>query len=418
MSQAHTSQRKRATTNQNQGTDTEAAQTGGDSRQNLDELSQESTNLTRGQVGVRVLLALGLLYILICAVGLIGTGFGNLGEDTASGLFDFAVNPVVGLAVGILATSVIQSSSTTTAIAVTAVGTGALPLSVAIPIIMGANVGTSVTNTLASLGFVGTKNEFRRAFSAATVHDFFNLFAVALLLPLEMLFHPLERLAELITGPLSGIQTTDPRDADVVSMVTDPVVNGLAWVLGLPGEAFGAVLQILGGVALIFLSVRYLGKLLQTLMVGKAKKILHKTVGGTPPVAMGAGALVTVLAQSSSVTTSVLVPFAGSGALTTRQIYPVTLGANIGTTTTALIAAMAVTGENATIALQAALIHLLFNLLGILLIYVVPFLRNIPLACATWIGSVAAERKWVAAAWIIAAFLVAPGAVVLISAVL
>lgn len=390
----------------------------GDSRQDLEELSQETTDLSRGQIAIRVVAAIGLLYVLVCAVGLISEGFGNLGEDAASNLFEFAVNPVVGLAVGILATSLIQSSSTTTAITVTAVGTGALPLNVAIPIIMGANVGTSVTNTLASLGFVGTKAEFRRAFSAATVHDFFNLFAVALLLPLEMLFHPLERIAEWISGPLSGIQTTDPDEADVLSMITDPAVDGLAWILGLPGANIGAVLQILGGVVLIFLSVRYLGKVLQALIVGKAKSILHKTIGGAPPVAMGAGALVTVMAQSSSVTTSILVPFAGSGALTTRQIYPVTLGANIGTTATALIAAMAVVGDNATVALQAALVHLFFNLLGIFLIYVLPFLRNLPLNCATWLGAVAAERKWVAALWVIVAFLLIPGLVILISVVI
>lgn len=381
-----------------------------DVQHDLDELRQDDAlQLSRNQVLWRALGAVGLLYLLVCAVGLIGDGFGNLGSDTASNLFEFAVNPVVGLAVGILATSLIQSSSTTTAIAVTAVGTGALPLSVAVPIIMGANVGTSVTNTLASLGFVGTKAEFRRAFSAATVHDFFNLLAVALLLPLEMLFQPLERVANVITGPLSGVQTADPDDADVVSMVTDPVVDGLAWVLGLPGGVVGAIMQILGGIVLIFLAVRYLGKLLQSLMVGKAKRILHKTVGGAPPVAMGAGALVTVLAQSSSVTTSVLVPFAGSGALTTRQIYPVTLGANIGTTATALIAAMAVTGEHSTVALQAALVHLLFNLFGIFLIYVLPLLRNVPLVAATWLGRVASDRKWIAAAWVITAFLVLPG---------
>lgn len=386
-----------------------------DVRDDFDALHDEESNLTPRQMAVRVVAALGLLYLLVCAVGLIGDGFGNLGEDTASNLFDFAVNPFVGLAVGILATSVIQSSSTTTAIAVTAVGSGSLPLSVAIPIIMGANVGTSVTNTLASLGFVGSKREFRRAFSAATVHDFFNLLAVVILLPIELLFHPLQRLAEWVTGPLSQIRTTDPDQADWLSAITDPVVGALGGLLGLPGGTLGAVLEILGGVVLIFLAVRYLGKVLQAIIVGRAKKILHKTVGGAPPVAMGAGALITVLAQSSSVTTSVLVPFAGSGALTTRQIYPVTLGANVGTTATALIAAMAVTGDNATIALQAALAHLMFNLFGILIIYVLPWLRWIPLACANWLGEVAAERKWVAAVWIASAFLAAPALIILVS---
>src|SRR5699024_1189617 len=265
-----------------------------------------------------------------------------LGEDTAQGLFDFATNPLIGLFVGILVTAIIQSSSTTTTLVVTAVGTGMMPVSVAIPMIMGANIGTSVTNTLASLGHVGDKGEFRRAFAASTVHDFFNLTAVAILLPLEMLFHPLERLSGWMAGLAYGTVLPDPENADVIGAVSSPVVDALGTdgALGVfGGGTVSAVAMIVLGVALIFVAVRYMGKLLQVLMVGRAKSILERTVGGNPLVAMGAGAGVTAVVQSSSVTTSMLVPFAGSGALTTRQIYPLTLGANVGTTVTALLAA-------------------------------------------------------------------------------
>ncbi len=367
---------------------------------------------------VLTLLAIGTLYMLIVAIGVIGDGFKGLGKDAAEGLFDFATNPFIALFVGVLATAIIQSSSTTTTLVVTAVGAGALPIEVAVPMIMGANIGTSVTNTLASFGHAGHKDEFRRAFAASTVHDFFNLFAVIILLPLEILFHPIQRSAEWVSEQLFGTVLPDPGQADLVGTLTDPVVDvlGMSGLMGLlPGsDVVAGTLTILLGVAMIFFAVSWLGKILQLIMVGKAKAILEKSVGGHPLTAMGAGMLVTIAVQSSSVTTSVMVPFAGSGALTTRQIYPLTLGANVGTTVTALIAAMAVTGDGAKLALTIALVHTLFNVFGILIIYGLPFLRSLPLIGAETLAKVAAERKIYAVAWVLTVFIIIPALAIFI----
>ena len=228
-----------------------------------------------------------------------------------------------------------------------------------------------MTNTLASFGHAGHKDEFRRAFAASTVHDFFNLFAVIILLPLEIFFQPIQRSAEWVSDQLFGTILPDPGNADLIGGLTDPVVDliGMNGLMGMmPGsDVVDGALTILVGVAMIFFAVAWLGKILQLIMVGRAKAILEKSVGGHPLTAMGAGALATVLVQSSSVTTSVMVPFAGSGALTTRQIYPLTLGANVGTTITALIAALAVTGDGAKPALTIAIVHTLFNVFGIII---------------------------------------------------
>lgn len=360
---------------------------------------------------------LATLYLLIVAIGVIGDGFKGLGKDTAQSLFDFATNPFIGLFVGILATAIIQSSSTTTTLVVTAVGAGALPVEVAVPMIMGANIGTSVTNTLASLGHIGNKAEFRRAFAASTVHDFFNLTAVAILMPLELLFQPIQRSAGWLAHQMYGTVLPEPGDADVIGMLTKPVVDliGMNGLLGaIDGGVISAALTITVGIAAIFLTVHWLGKILQILMVGRAKEILEKSVGGHPVTALAAGAGVTAVVQSSSVTTSVMVPFAGSGALTTKQIYPLTLGANIGTTITALIAAMAVTGQGAELALQIALVHFLFNVYGVFIIYVLPFLRPVPLVCAEFLAKVATEHKPLALAWIVTVFLAIPALAILI----
>ncbi|MAP30703.1 MAG: sodium:phosphate symporter, partial [Pseudomonas sp.] len=102
------------------------------------------------------LAVLGLIYVLICAVSMIGSGFKAATGGQAQELFSFASNPYVGLVIGIVATALIQSSSTVTSLIVGMVA-GGLPVGIAIPMIMGSNVGTTVTNTLVSLGHVRDK---------------------------------------------------------------------------------------------------------------------------------------------------------------------------------------------------------------------------------------------------------------------
>jgi hypothetical protein len=126
-------------------------------------------------------------------------------------------------------------------------------------------------------------------------------------------------------------------------------------------STLGPLFTIVIGAGLILAAVHYLGKLLKLLMVGQARDILIKAVGRNAYLAMASGMGVTVLTQSSTITTSVLVPFAGAGILTPAQIYPVVVGANLGTTFTTVFAAFAVVGQDAKIGLQAAFVHLLYN---------------------------------------------------------
>ncbi|MFQ5866337.1 MAG: Na/Pi symporter, partial [bacterium] len=135
----------------------------------------------------RVILLFVLLYLFILSIKMMGTAFKLFGKDFAEQLIATTSNPYVGLLIGILTTSVIQSSSTTTSLVVGLVGAGALTISNAIPIIMGSNIGTSITNTIVSMGHVSRSNEFRRAFAGSTVHDFFNLITVVILFPLQLM---------------------------------------------------------------------------------------------------------------------------------------------------------------------------------------------------------------------------------------
>ncbi|RHZ90428.1 Na/Pi cotransporter family protein, partial [Cereibacter sphaeroides] len=91
-----------------------------------------------------------------------------------------------------------------------------------------------------------------------------------------------------------------------------------------------------------------------------------------------------------------------------RQIYPFTLGANIGTTLTALIASFAFEGELATIALTAGLVHFFYNVLAVSLIFGIPGLRYLPVRGAEWLATLATKRKIYAVAWVLGVFLVLP----------
>lgn len=367
-------------------------------------LPQQSTVSSQWLAWLSVIV---LVYLLLAAVGAIGDGFKIATGENAKELFGFATNPLIALMIGVVATASIQSSSTVTSIVVGMVA-GGLPLVIAIPMVMGANIGTSLTSTIVSLGHIRVGAEFRRAFAAATVHDSFNLIAVAILLPIEVLFHPLQRLAEATAGWLLTDANLSMKDVNFMKQMLSPASELLSVVPSwFPGVWSGVVL-ILIGVALILFVVTTIGKILRQLMVGRAKAIMHAAVGRGPFSGMLSGGLVTVAVQSSSTTTALIVPLAGSGVFSLRQIYPFTLGSNVGTTITALLAATAVSGPMATFALQIALIHLYFNLTAILMIYGLPFMRPVPPCIAEELATLAQRNKLYVVAYILSVFFVLP----------
>jgi len=358
-----------------------------------------------------------LIYLLLAAVGAIGEGFKLVTGSGARELFAFATNPMIALIIGIVATALVQSSSTVTSIIVGMVA-GGLPLGIAIPMVMGANIGTSLTSTLVSLGHVRDGDDFRRAFAAATVHDCFNIIAVAVLLPLELAFGFLLSGAEYLGTLLLGDANLSMKDANFMKVLLAPAGDLLqlatAW---LPTVGAGIALIAIG-IGLILYVVTAVGRLLRQLMVGRAKQIMHASVGRGPLSGMFSGGIVTMLVQSSSTTTSLMVPLAGSGVFSLRQVYPFTLGANVGTTITALLAATAISGPTALLALQIALVHLLFNIGAIVIIYGVPLWRDLPVHTAEWLANLAQRNKLYVAAYILGVFFVVPLTVIGVSALL
>ena len=355
---------------------------------------------------LRALFVIALLYLFLTGVELLGGGFKNLGKDLVDGLFEGVSNPVGGLFVGLLATVLVQSSSVSTSVIVGLVAAGVVNTGDAVPMIMGANLGTTVTNTLASLGHVRHDVEFKRAFAAATVHDFFNILAVIVFLPIELITGYLSSTATWLTDTLIGSSGSDFK-----SPLKEAVKLPAKWVkellssMGSHGDIKG-VLMIAIGLLFIFISLAYITKNMRLLVADRVETAINHALGaGSGMVAILLGAIITISVQSSSITTSVLVPLAASGVLTLQNIYPVTLGANVGTTVTALLASLA-TGSPA--AVTVAIVHTLFNISGIIVFYPFQKLRQIPINLANRIADVAVERRSLALAYTLIAFVIVP----------
>ena len=361
----------------------------------------------------RALLVTVMLYVFLIGVALLEVGIAGLGEGFTSGLLERVANPVAGLFAGVLFTVLVQSSSVSTATIVALVGGGTIPLELAVPMVMGANIGTTVTNTLAALGNIRRPDEFRLGFAGATMHDFFNVIAVAVLLPLELLTGFLTRTAVWLTGILRGTEVAEVGSSPIRTAVKLPVgvlEDGFA-ALPLPGVAIAVLILVLG-LGLIFLALGTITKNMRQLVAGSVERAMNRVIGkGGGSIGILVGMLVTFSVQSSTITTSILVPLVAAGILTLRNAYPVTLGANIGTTITGLLASLAVLRPEG---LTIALVHTLFNLTAIALIYPVERIRYIPVDLAVRLSKQATEHRSLVAAYVLGLFIVIPALGVLI----
>uniref|UniRef100_H2YZA2 Uncharacterized protein n=1 Tax=Ciona savignyi TaxID=51511 RepID=H2YZA2_CIOSA len=442
---------------------------------------------------LKVIVVLGCLYLFICSLVLMAESLNVLAGRVAVDVFTsnvFLSNPITGLIIGILVTVIIQSSSTSTTIVIAMVASNVISVQKGIPIVMGANIGTSVTNTAVALTLSAKKEEFRKAFSGATVHDCFNILSVVVLLPLEIVSKYLESLSGAVIRSLGPIEGSGaPR---LLRTLVQPVVDNLIHVnltvqkriatglyvepdsslvavscssrlkkylilfcitqmvqtqldiccrhfeqfhwnqydrgvsgycdrsdflfakTGWTDGAVGGVLFFMSAVILIS-CLLIMVKVLTSSLKGSFKKLIRKAINTNLPkpfgwlssyIALFVGCGVTMLIQSSSVVTSTLTPLVGLGLVKLKRMYAVTVGANMGTTLTAVLAALATGNSNA---LQLAFCHFFFNINGFLLWYPLPFMRRIPMRAAKGLGNVTAKYRWFSVFYVICVFFIIPG---------
>ncbi|XP_038077506.1 sodium-dependent phosphate transport protein 2A-like [Patiria miniata] len=425
----------------------------------IQQLGVKWSDLTTGGKAHRVLVdwvlkpvcILALLYLFICSLDLMSSAFRLLGGKEAGEVLsenELLSNPICALMIGILATVLVQSSSTSTSIVVSIVAAGILEVKPAIFIIMGANIGTSVTNTIVSLTQSGNRNEFRRAFAGATIHDMFNWLSVIVLLPLEVTTHYLYHLTNAIVEGFH-IQGTSGAKVELLKVLTKPfskliisidskVVSKIATGelnatdakllkkgnylfryiadAGLSERAVGGILLVLS-LTMLCICLVLMVKLLHSCLKGRIANIIQKTINSdlpgpfayfTGPLAIIVGAGITFIVQSSSVFTSAMTPLVGLGVIKLDRMFPLTLGSNIGTTATGILAALASSGDKLDNSIQIALCHLFFNISGILIWYPLPFMRKVPINLAKMLGNTTAKYRWFAIFYLVVMFFLLP----------
>lgn len=374
----------------------------------------------QSSVYVRVTGLLLLVFAFLLGVHGFGDGFRLLGSGVLDSFFRATENPFVGLMAGVLATSIVQSSSVTTSLVVGLVAApeNALPLANAIPMVMGANFGTTITNTAVSLGHLGRRDEFRRAFAVSTCDDFFEILSVSIILPLEwstgFLQHSATFAASLLVG-FGGAEYHSPLGA-LLDFGLEPLQALLAACL--PAESWRALGLILVSGALVFGALLNIVRAMREWTGTAVQRAVSNALGKSAARGFGIGVATTAVVQSSSITTSLLVPLAGAGVLSLEQAFPIVLGANVGTTFTALMAALAASGPNAKAGLTIAIVHALYNLTGTAIFLPFRVMRQLPLGCARWLAKRAAASPPQAFAYVAAIFYGLPASVAGIVALL
>lgn len=337
------------------------------------------------------------LLLFIFAIDLLTVAMGSINSGVALEILQATKNPFVSLFIGLLVTALIQSSSTVTASLVAIVASGNLTLQQAVPIVLGANIGTTLTSTLVSFSYITNKKVFRRALSAGIVHDIFNVLSVILLFPLELYFGFLSGIAEKIAGFFAF---DNAFEGPIVynRMFTRSATEWIVNQIHIP------FLTMILSVFLVFFAIKILSTAMYRSFVKDSFEDINKLIFQNTGLSFFYGIFFTAAVQSSTVTTSLVVPLVANKKVTLSKVFPFIMGANIGTTITAVIAS--IYKPEAAIAL--AIVHVLFNSFGALIFLPFPELRKIPVWLANYMGRKSVQNRIFGFAYILLMFFIVP----------
>lgn len=348
---------------------------------------------------LRIFLIFSIIILFLLAIDLMIYALSSIGLGAARELIKVAEIPFISLFIGLLTTALIQSSSTVTSIAVAMVASGTISLNMGIFVIMGANIGTTLTSDIISLSYITSKSKFRLALSAGVVHDFFNILTTIVIFPLEYYYKILSGSAMYITN-LLGVEpmTPDMGLTKPVYSIIKPLTVGIANLVN--NDWIIAIL----GIFLLFASIKLFSKYSYKLLIGKSKDKMKSYIFSNPFKSFSWGLLLTGALQSSSITTSLSVPLVATRKVTLSSVFPFIMGANIGTTITALLAAI----FKSEAAVSLAIAHLIFNFIGVLVFLPYGRIRNFPVRLAREFGILASDNRLIGFFYIILTFFLIP----------
>lgn len=358
-----------------------------------------NNNDSSWQIVKTIFYIISTLVFFLLSIDLLVTALGHVGKDTAQLILEVTANPFVSLFIGLLITALIQSSSTTTSMIVAMVAAGSLEMHQALPMIMGANIGTTITSNLVSLSFISKKEVFSRAFSSATLHDHFNILTTIVLFPLQYKYNFLGFLSDKVTSLFSIDQ------ANSTQAMSEGLIKG-KWILSefVMNVVENPIIALILAVILVFVSIKLFTKIIYKLIIGSAQLKFEKLIFNNKAKSFGWGAMITAGMQSSSVTTSLVVPMVAAGKIKLGHVHSFIVGANVGTTITALLAALFKSPE----AVSIAVAHLMFNSIGTIIWLVMPGLNKFPVAMAEKLGMLTMKYRMMSLVYIIITFFLLP----------
>jgi len=321
-----------------------------------------------------------------------------IGESYIRHTFLQIYNPFIGLFVGLLATALLQSSTLITSLAIALVASGTLSIQNAVTIVMGANLGTTITCMLVSFGHVMRKKEFRKALAGSMLHVIFNLLPIIIIFPLEFYGGLLSDLSIKVASWVAGEKAILPfKGAFLNEYFIKPVLQYLSI------ESNPIVFLVLS-VALVFLCIRLFIMMFKKVIVNDFTTRVKNVFWATKWKGFLWGTLITALVHSSTIVTSFLVTLIGSNKLSLRQAFPLIMGANLGTTVTALTASF---GKSEA-AISIAFAHFFFNLISVLLVLPFPWLQNKIISLCRRLGRLTMQYRLAGFIYVLIVFFLIP----------
>ncbi|HPI11777.1 MAG TPA: Na/Pi symporter [Catalimonadaceae bacterium] len=328
----------------------------------------------------QAMLTLFLFILFLIALELITSACRELGADYTQGILLLTSNPLVLLFIGLLATAIIQSSSTITASLVAMVTANIISLEAAVPVVLGANIGTCITSMMVSFGHLGTPKAFRRGYMVASSHVIFNVATALLFFPLEEKWHVLSASSRYLATHLSNWGTIGEGWFVFNDVFVAPFAHFFTSVAS--GQPLGILVFSL---ILLFMCIFSLTALFRHLMLRGDRGNTISRAFSNPLVSLLTGTGVTAAIHSSTVISSLSVMLAATEKISPKKLFPFILGANVGTTVTALMAAIG----RSEAGLAIALCHLLYNVLGVLIFYPFESVRDLTVNISRWSGIMA-----------------------------
>lgn len=350
----------------------------------------------RFHIGTQIILFILILVIFLFSLEMMSASALKINFFLNESVKNAINNPFIALVIGLLITAIFQSSSTTTTISVVMVASGLISLQSAIPIVFGANIGTSITAIISTISHINGKKEFKKAISAAMLHHLFNLFTACILFPLEYYTGIFSTLSQYIGGNFSNlIKGIEPQTgikfySKSYEYLESIIQNG--------------IILFFISLALLLTSIKLFTQLMKNSLIGDSQKIITHYIFGGSLRSFSWGVFSTSLIHSSAVTTSFIVPIVATDKISLRKAFPFIVGANIGTTFTAIVAALTKSPE----AMSLAMAHFLFNFFGMMLFLPIPKIRDYIIELVKKLGEIARDNKILVIIYVFLLFFVIP----------